>query len=781
MKDLDRLMRTGGALLTATAEAAARAHGALRLPQIHERIGAYRILKLIGQGGMGAVFLAERADGEFERHVALKWLQVSDLSGRARELFRNERQMLAGLRHKNIAQLMDGGTTEDGYTWFAMELVDGETIEKHARRHHASINERLGLLLQVTQAVQFAHSRLLIHRDIKPSNVLVTTEGDVKLLDFGIAINSEAQAQAPVGFTLNFASPEQINNGPITTASDVYQLGLLLARLLIDGDRDQEIAQIATRIAGDLEGSGQTTDSVVGATPDHAALIALVQPAALRAIVAKAMAPTPALRYQSAAHLSADIMAYMQKRPIAAVGESWLYRMRCWVRRERVASSLLLASMALLSLAVAVFTHSLTKERDLALESAARANAANQFMTSLFEVADPGQNQGQKITVANVLQLGTARLRDDSSLTAGDRAALQETLSAVHASLGNWQVALDLINAAQKISSNDALVSARQCELKSRILTGLGERDAAVASVDQGLRALALKPSAIELHAALLNAKAQAQSRFGQPNQALQTLALLQPWLAKLPTSNVQIGLGALNRAIALEQQGNVSAALQSADWARQNYSASLGPKHYRTLSAAAFYGYLLMLQKRLPEAERSLTATLQGLREVLPENNQRTAYAEGNLALVKLRLGQAAAAEQLAQVAVAHCLAALGPAHLQCAIAQHILADVFEAKKEWAQAEVIRRQVLRIREQALPPDHLYVLYSKYKLAANLCLQDQRDAAAALLAQLPADHSQFIDQDDSQQFIQISQRCDGKASAVNSGQPKANSAESAHE
>ena len=200
------------------------------------RIGAYQLIQQIGQGGMGEVYRAMRADGQYTKEVAVKLIRGGFDSASIQERFRNERQILASLDHPNIARLLDGGTTEDGVPYLVMELIEGIPIDAYCDDHDLDVTERLRLFTQVCAAVQFAHQRLVIHRDIKPGNILVTADGVPKLLDFGIAKildpTSGAEATMARPMTPEYASPEQIRGEPITTASDVYSLGVVLYRLL---------------------------------------------------------------------------------------------------------------------------------------------------------------------------------------------------------------------------------------------------------------------------------------------------------------------------------------------------------------------------------------------------------------------------------------------------------------------------------------------------------------------------------------------------------------------
>jgi serine/threonine protein kinase len=240
-KEVDSLLRShedaGSVFLERPAvDLTSGAAPSLDRSRVGRRIGVYQIVEAIGRGGMGEVYRAVRADGQYDKQVALKLVRVGFDSSFVLERFRHERQILASLEHPNIARLHDGGTTEDGIPYLVMELIEGTPIHRYCDEHHLGVRERLQLFAQVCAAVQYAHRRLVIHRDIKPSNILVTAEGVPKLLDFGIAKivdpsgGSETTLLRPM--TPEYASPEQVRGEPITTATDVYSLGVVLYRLL---------------------------------------------------------------------------------------------------------------------------------------------------------------------------------------------------------------------------------------------------------------------------------------------------------------------------------------------------------------------------------------------------------------------------------------------------------------------------------------------------------------------------------------------------------------------
>lgn len=219
-------------------DALGRAHGETGFvdPMLGRSIGAWRIMDVVGRGGMGAVYRVERSDGAYAQQAALKLIRTSADSPAARERFQRERQILAGLQHPNIATLLDGGISAEGEPYFVMELIDGVPLDRWCDTRMLSLRERVILFLQVLDAVRYAHRNLVVHRDLKPSNLLVDAEGRVKLLDFGIAKQLEAGFEATRthdrALTFEYASPEQLHDAPITTATDIWQLGIVLHRLL---------------------------------------------------------------------------------------------------------------------------------------------------------------------------------------------------------------------------------------------------------------------------------------------------------------------------------------------------------------------------------------------------------------------------------------------------------------------------------------------------------------------------------------------------------------------
>jgi eukaryotic-like serine/threonine-protein kinase len=362
------------------------------------RLGAWRLLGEIGAGGMGTVFLAERADGQFDRQVAIKLLRGFPTQDSMRRL-RQERQILAGLDHPNIARLLDGGETGDGQPWLAMEYVDGMSLLEYAGRNAPTLGERLRLFDAMLNAIEHAHQHLIIHRDLKPANVMVSGEGIVKLLDFGIARLID-EGEEGVGatstrvFSRGYASPEQREGRTITTASDIYSLGVMLHELL----------------TGRRTAAEQASSLVESLKLD----------ADLAGILARACAAKPEDRYVSAGEFRDDLDRYRAGRPVRAARMTRAYRLRKFLGRHRLGTAVAL----LAALVVAAFVWQLDRERERALvaESATRrallaserdaasARASLQFLTDAFSAASPDQAMSRQVSVPELLDAARARL-----------------------------------------------------------------------------------------------------------------------------------------------------------------------------------------------------------------------------------------------------------------------------------------------------------------------------------------------------------------------------------
>ncbi|MCC6536046.1 MAG: serine/threonine protein kinase [Bryobacterales bacterium] len=341
------LARTGGSA------------GARRLPEPPPQLpvfGPYRAVRVLGRGGMGTVYLAERADGQFEHQVAVKAVATPILDTAGRAQFLQERQILAGLHHPGIATLIDGGVLPDGTPYLVMELVEGLHLDVYCNRQQLSVRRRIALVREVCEAVSLAHRQLIVHRDLKPSNILVTAEGNPKLVDFGTArFLTDAQTAGPAMLTPRYASPEQLRREPVSTAADTFALGVIVAELLTGrwpfGNPDSPVDSLR-RVSEGVEAA--PLDKQV--SPEHAALCGTPLAALraelsgdLNAVVARCLETDPARRYRSVDELSEDLRRYLAREPVLARPQTRRYRMLKFLGRHRLEATVAMAALVLLT------------------------------------------------------------------------------------------------------------------------------------------------------------------------------------------------------------------------------------------------------------------------------------------------------------------------------------------------------------------------------------------------------------------------------------------------
>ncbi len=518
-------------------------------PMLGRSIGAWKITGIIGRGGMGAVYAVERSDGTYAQQAALKLIRASADSPVARDRFLRERQILAGLQHPNIATLLDGGISPEGDPYFVMERIEGEPIDRWCDARKLGLRERIVLFLQVLDAVRYAHRNLVVHRDLKPSNLLVDAEGRVKLLDFGIAKqlqDSAATATNDRALTFEYASPEQLHDAPITTATDLWQLGVILHRLLAGAHpfgltRDTPVASQLQQLEREPEA---LTRAAAQASTEQAALRGGLTPAmlsrALRGsladIVQACLRRDPEQRYASADALANDLRAWLDDRPIAAVRLSRGARAKLWLRRNRVlaasAGAVVLALLAGTGVALwqareaRAQARIAVQERAEAERQSANAGAAMDFLGNTLLAADPNQALDTKITTRQLLLAATAGLEKDRTLAPAARQAVQRRLATIYANLGEVRTAEHLFKVGlagvEPHSRNEALQLARELTDYAVVLSTVGRPRDMIAPTQ---RALALRrrfaPEDKSMEVVGLTALASANYQNGELDKAI--------------------------------------------------------------------------------------------------------------------------------------------------------------------------------------------------------------------------------------------------------------------
>lgn len=455
------------------------------------KIDKYKIIKELGYGGMGNVYLAERADGQFEQYVALKVLRTGMFVPDQSQRFLAERQILASLNHKNIARLYDGGITDQGQPYIVMEYIEGKPIDQYCDSKQLTIRERLDLFLDVCEAVQYAHGKLIVHRDLKPSNILVTKDGVVKLLDFGIAkvlnskelttnryINLTQTSLLPL--TPAYASPEQVQKDVITTASDIYQLGLVLYKLLTgchpyklknkSPGRIEKIIceQPPNRPSSILTGSHSLllqSKSVPNSFLELVSNTRKTNPSQLKkqltgdldTIVLKTLEKEPDLRYKSTGHLMDDIRRYLESVPIIARPGTVGYRFGKWCKRNRILATATLVVFLSLSIGIGLavwqtrIANQAAEQANVALaeteQALNRAESLHNFLLDLFSAAEPDRPRDQLPSTEELLALGAQRALDQQTTTPAIRNAMLLAIGEVYVALGRDEQAQPLLNA----------------------------------------------------------------------------------------------------------------------------------------------------------------------------------------------------------------------------------------------------------------------------------------------------------------------------------------------
>ncbi|MFZ1392053.1 MAG: serine/threonine-protein kinase, partial [Dokdonella sp.] len=417
---------------------------------IGQQFGAFRIERLIGQGGMAAVFAARRVGADFDQLVAVKLLRRGLFSAVEQKLFRRERRLLANLSHPNIAHLIDGGVTEAGIPYLVLEFIEGTRLDHFVIEHRLSLCARLSLFANVCRAVEAAHQALIVHRDIKPSNILVTADGTPKLLDFGIAkllLDETGEAShhtLTAALTPGYAAPEQLAGAQITTATDVYALGVILHELLTGQRPKREGASLASTVMD------RQTTTAPGVLPLPAYQLRRALRGDLDNILARALSADPERRYPSATALIDDVERYLEGRAVRAHPPSRWYLLRKFVGRHRAPAAI----VASLSLAVVGALAGALWQAQAARVEAQRANSVRDFVVDLFRTAEEASPRGQRATPEDVVEIGSKRVLENSELPAETRAELLGVLSTVAVSMGSEHQTAPLTEAWMELADH---------------------------------------------------------------------------------------------------------------------------------------------------------------------------------------------------------------------------------------------------------------------------------------------------------------------------------------
>jgi eukaryotic-like serine/threonine-protein kinase len=416
------------------------------------RVGSYTLVSPIGRGGMGTVWLAERSDGRFTRSAAVKLLNTALIGRTGEERFKNEGTLLARLTHPNIAHLIDAGVTTMGQPYLVLELVEGEHIDEYCDRLALGVEARVRLFLDVLGAVAHAHNNLIVHRDIKPSNVLVRSDGVVKLLDFGIAklLESDGDAVGPAltaegnrALTPEYAAPEQLTGGPITTATDVHALGVLLY-VLLGGPHP----------AAGSESAAELVKTIVETDPPRLSDVApngKTFRGDLDNILAKALKKRPHERYLSVTAFADDLQRYLRDEPVSARADTLAYRTGKFLRRRARGVAAAAVVVMLIASLIGFYTVRLAAERDRARLEADKSAKMSELLTSLLTGADPYATRDREPTVRNILEAGAERVQTELADQPELKAEMLNVIGRVYQRIGLLDTASPLLEEALSI------------------------------------------------------------------------------------------------------------------------------------------------------------------------------------------------------------------------------------------------------------------------------------------------------------------------------------------
>jgi serine/threonine-protein kinase len=666
-----------------------------------ERIGPYRIVRQIGQGGMGTVFLAQRVGSSDGELVALKVLAPGLHDGSIRRRFEQERHILATLAHPAIARHIDGGVADDGRPYLVMEYVDGQPIDRYCDHHQLTLEQRLQLFIEVARAVQYAHRCMVVHRDLKPSNILVTEDGQLKLLDFGIAKLLDHNDPAAPALELDpltrtglrvmtpeYASPEQVRGGIITTATDVYQLGLVLYELLsgrrpyrlesctpaeieaVICEREPTAPSVAVRRSDG--GSAETG----GLSPEGVAKNRRLRPERLQArlrgdldtIVLKMLRKEPERRYLSVDSLIQDLERNRQGRPISARKDTVVYRISRFVRRHRIGIGAAVAILMLSAIAIGLYIDRRLTELEQTRREAAQTAQVAAFLEGLFDVAEPGS--GATVSAQELLDHGVERISGNLELQPQLEATLQELLGDMYRKLGSYEQARPLLEQAlatrREIQGGLGIEVADSLNTCARLDLDTGRYD--------------------EAEAMLREAIAIQQSQLGKSSPEV---ARSQGNLAE-----VLVATGKLDEAELLYLQ------------ALQVHRGEPEPDRREIAKTLIGLSSLYWSQGKLDEAEPQLQQALEILEGTSDQNQRLYAIALNDLGQLQARRGQYDQAEQRLRRGHTVLEERLGPDHPDTAMSLKAIARLLAEQGELDQAEPLFQKALTILREAHQGNH---------------------------------------------------------------------------
>ncbi len=732
-----------------------------------DHIGPYRVLQVLGEGGMGIVYEAEET-GPVRRRVAIKAMRAGSNSREVVARFETERQALAVMNHPGIAKVLGAGTTPQGQPYFAMELVRGLPITRYCDTHRLSVEARVELFILVCHAVQHAHQKGVSHRDLKPSNILVTEQDGIvqpKIIDFGIAKALGQQMTDVTLVTLSgqaigtaaYMSPEQVDPAGVDadTRADIYSLGVMLYELLTGSlpldPKEIGLHPFLARLAtGEVN---PPTPSTRLRNTDHPQVIAAAQTRHTDAkrlrralcgdldwIVMKAMAPERTRRYETANGLAMDLQRHLHDEPVLARSPSTRYRVEKFLRRHRLgvlaAATILAVVLASTVMATLGFVRASRAER-AAAEEAEAARAVTTFLVGLFERANPRESGRSSQAALELLDRGAAQVRSGLGGQPLHQARLLHTLGTVYSSLSQYETARELLQEALSIRERE-LDPADPSRVETLIALGdvartRGEMDEAERQLQQGLdlatRASGRENILVASALASLGALRNGQGRYAEAESIYRDILPLDSRLRE--PSDITIARNIRGLAVALWSQNRT----EEADTLYRRALGLLERSPGRDFEVAATLlnmGALYYQQGRYSDALVTYSRARRVAETTLGTEHLLVANVYNNLGETHWKLGHPAEAEPLFRQALAIKEKVLAPAHTSIANTLNGLAGLLRDQGRLTEAEPLYRRALQIRERAYAPTHRDVIETRHDYAALLRLAGRAREAEAM-------------------------------------------------
>ena len=728
-------------------------------------IGPYRVVSILGQGGMSTVYRGERDDSQYHQTVAIKVLHHATLHPRLRSRLHSERHILATLDHPSIARLIDSGDLDDGTPYLVMEHVDGESIDVYCDSRTLFVRERLEMFLQVCTAVQYAHQNLIVHRDIKAANIFVTGDGTAKLLDFGIAklLAPESLSHTlPVTrlqeriLTPENAAPEQVLGRAITTATDIYSLGVLLYQLLTGrspyrllsysqlqleraicmDDPVRPSQMVVSKLSGENDADRSRISDRRGLSPER---LRTRLSGDLDAIIGMAMRKEPDRRYPSVEAFAADLQRHLTGRPVRARHGDWRYHTAKFLRRHTLAVLGIGAIMVGLSVVAGVTlwqNHRIELAREATAQERDRAQQVSAFLVDVFSQADPFTAQGQQPTARDLLDRGAQKILSNSNLQPEVRAQLLESIGLAYRRQGLSERAVPLLEQAVAIRRDEHPLDKHRVAVAlanlAQALTDGGHLVSAEAYLQQALQMSRGGDDAPTVESADI-LQQFGQFELGAKSDPQEASKLFRESLAiyRAVVGNQSPSVASIlnNLADAEVWTGDYALAERDEREAIRIFQATVNRNHPDHATALENLGIILTERGKYREAEQMLSEALDIETNVFGANNQRIANIESHLGILYDRQGDLPRAVQATRQAVRLATDKLGTSHYLTGYYLDSLANLYLRANDLPAAESYARQSLDVYAQSLPARHLYVASTR-QLFGDILMQRGKLAAA---------------------------------------------------